>query len=142
MPARPVCDLPQGDRRPSRVEALDAVSLVGPLDDGDGAVFFVFFFFEEELKKRKTSFFPSLRPPTFLPPSSPPLSETRKRMRSKKTRETHPESEPGFEVTAAVTRKVIGAMTTVWHAPPPAPASVPARPRGGERFGFDSRFEI
>ena len=27
-----------------------------------------------------------------------------------------------------MTRKVIGAMTMVWHAPPPAPARVPARP--------------
>ena len=39
MSARPVGDLPQGDRRTARVEALDAVSLVRPLDDGDGTVF-------------------------------------------------------------------------------------------------------
>jgi hypothetical protein len=50
----------------------------------------------------------------------------------------HPESEPGWEVTAAVTKKVIGAMTIVWHAPPPAPARVPARP--WESFFFSRGF--
>ena len=45
LPARPVGDLPQSDRRSPGVEALDAVRVVGPLDDGEGAaVFFCFFF--------------------------------------------------------------------------------------------------
>ena len=31
-----------------------------------------------------------------------------------------------FPVTTAVTRKVLGPMTIVWHTPPPAPAMNPA----------------
>ena len=58
----------------------------------------------------------------------PPLEKEKKPTQKLPPPLPHPESDPGCEVTAAVTKKVIGAMTTVWHAPPPAPASVPARP--------------
>lgn len=86
---------------------------ISSLDDGDGTVFL---FFLKELSE----FF------------SFSISFSLSRKKEKTLALTHPESEPGFEVTAAVTRKVIGAMTTVWHAPPPAPARVPARPAKGK----------
>ena len=41
------------------------------------------------------------------------FSRNSKRREKKTTLSPHPESEPGCEVTAAVTRKVIGALTTV-----------------------------
>ena len=35
-------------------------------------------------------------------------------------------------VTAPVTRYVHGPMMLTWHRPPPAPASMPARPAGAK----------
>jgi len=64
------------------------------------ALFFVVVFLEELQRKCEFFFFS-------FPPSS--LGNVEKEEKSC----SHPESEPGFEVTAAVTRNVIGAMTTV-----------------------------